>query len=69
MIINLPSPLYRDYEILLDKNYRLSKENEIDNFWIDEPTILINNRKILLFVFLLLVYFICVIVVINYDFL
>ena len=69
MIINLPSPLYRDYEILLDKNYRLSKENEIDNFWIDEPTILINNRKMLLFVFLLLVYFICVIVVINYDFL
>ena len=69
MIINLPSPLYRDYEILLDKNFRLSKENEIDNFWIDEPTILINNRKILLFVFLLLVYFICVIVVINYDFL
>lgn len=69
MINNLPSPQYRDYEILLEKSYRLSKGNEIDNFWIDEPTILINNRKILLFVFLLLVYFIGVIVVINYDFL
>ena len=68
MINNLPSPLFRDYEILLEKNYRLSKGNEIDNFWIDEPTILINNRKLLFFVFLLLVYFICVIVVINYDF-
>ena len=66
---NLPVFQFRDFEICLEKSYRLSKENEVDQFWLDEPTILINNRKILLFVFMLLLYFIGFIVVINYDFL
>lgn len=66
---NLPELEFRDLEVCLEKSYRLSKENEVGQFWLDEPTILINNRKILLFVFMLLLYFIGFIVVINYDFL